>query len=446
MLPIKVKTILDDLAAAGHEAFVVGGAVRDMALGKYPNDYDIATTAAPHEVVSIFSGLQVIPTGKAFGTMTLVLGDDSYQISTYRSDGAYSDWRRPDTVTYLSNLQEDLFRRDFTINTLIHDGKDIIDHLGAVKDLTSKTIRAVGSPHARFREDPLRMLRAIRFAAQLGFDIEPETWVVLCSLASAVQHVSQERINAELSKMLVSPRPAHAMRLLASAGLLKIIAPEIDALRGFDQRNPRHDRDVFEHTMLALAATPPDLITRLAALYHDVGKPATFSVDEKGIGHFYGHHKAGAAITEESLRRLRFPNKVVGNVSALVLEHMSCREAFRGRSVKRLIARIGVDLLENLYDLQAADIIAHCPPFDHGMKVLAEFKAEVKRVIEANEALKVTDLVINGNDLKMLSVEPGPFMGELLNQLLDDVVEGRVPNEREALLVEARGKIKMHYM
>jgi len=291
---------INKLDENGFEAFAVGGCVRDSILNKVPGDWDMTTSALPENIISIFD--KTIPTGMKHGTITIIIDKESFEVTTYRIDGDYKDNRRPDQVEFVTSIKEDLSRRDFTINAMAYNHKEgLIDFFNGKEDLQSRIIRCVGDANTRFKEDALRMLRAIRFSAQLEFSIEEETFKAIANNSHLIKAISQERIREELTKILLSEKPSYAFINLEKSGILKHILPEIQKMAGFDQRNPHHDKDIFMHTLSVVDNTPKDKNLRLAALFHDIAKPVTFSVDNKGIGHFYGHGKIGTEITEKVL-------------------------------------------------------------------------------------------------------------------------------------------------
>ncbi|MCJ7691441.1 MAG: CCA tRNA nucleotidyltransferase, partial [Clostridiaceae bacterium] len=303
IIPADVKIILDTLKNNGYESYIVGGSVRDFVMGlSMPKDYDIATSAMPEEIIRLF--LKTIPTGIKHGTVTVMLNGEGYEVTTYRIDGQYLDNRRPEAVTFVSNLKEDLARRDFTINALaLNVEDDVIDYFGGLDDLADKIIRAVGEPNKRFQEDALRMLRAIRFAARLEFHIEEKTLEAIKVNCNLILNISSERIRDELSKMLLSNNSGVALRLLEETKLLGFILPELQKAVGFNQLNPHHDKDIFNHTLSVVENCPLSLNLRVAALLHDIAKPDCFTLDKSGVGHFYGHDKKSVMLTQQILKR-----------------------------------------------------------------------------------------------------------------------------------------------
>ncbi|MBU3111869.1 CCA tRNA nucleotidyltransferase [Clostridium lacusfryxellense] len=440
VLPSEVKIILNTLKNSGFEAYVVGGSVRDYKIGTaVPKDYDITTNALPEEVIKLFN--KTVPTGLKHGTVTVMISGESYEVTTYRIDGEYLDSRRPSGVTFVLNLKEDLARRDFTINALAFNEQDgLIDYFSGVKDLENKIIRAVGEPNKRFQEDALRMLRAIRFSANLNFDIEEKTMMAIKLNYKLIVNISYERIRDELCKMLISNNTTKALKLLEETRLLEIILPELQLEVGFNQRNPHHDKDIFNHTLAVVEKCPPRLNLRVAALLHDIAKPSCFTLGEDGIGHFYGHNKRGVIITHQILTRLRFDNQSINEISILVREHMNVLTKPTDSSVKRLINRVGEDLIGDLFALQRADAIGSLlakigAVKSDRVKEIDKVEDKVKAILESKVPLSIKDLVINGTDLiKEFSLKPSGEIGDMLKFLLEKVLENPDINTKEELL------------
>lgn len=322
-IPDEAFYILNDLNDLSYESYICGGAIRDILLGKTVKDFDITTQATPEEVMDIFKGrYTVLPTGIDHGTVTVMVNKMPIEVTTFRTDGEYSNGRKPDLVEFIRNVKDDVNRRDFTINSLLYDGKYIIDYVGGLLDLNNKKIRAIGNADDRFKDDALRMMRCIRFSCQLSFNIVKSTIQSIERNAELIKNVSQERIRDELVKILMSDKPSKGIGLLAKTNLLKYILPELQSCVGFDQHNKHHNKNVFNHILKVLESTPCVLNIRLAALFHDIGKPMCFTIDEHGEGHFYNHHKIGADKTREIMKRLKFDNETINNVCILVYEHM----------------------------------------------------------------------------------------------------------------------------
>jgi tRNA nucleotidyltransferase (CCA-adding enzyme) len=434
IIPKNVKIILDTLKSNGYESYVVGGSVRDSKIGTFiPKDYDVTTNALPEEIIKIFE--KTIPTGIEHGTITVMINGEGYEVTTYRVDGEYLDNRRPDCVTFVSNLKEDLARRDFTINALAFNKENgLVDYFGGIEDLDNKIIRAVGEANKRFQEDALRMLRAIRFSAKLDFDIEQKTLEAIKANCHLILNVSNERIRDELCKIMVSSNPGKGLRLLEENKLLEFILPELQVAVGFNQQNPHHDKDVFEHILAVVEKCPPELNLRLAALLHDIAKPECFTIDEKGIGHFYGHDKKGALLSEQILRRLKFDNQSISEISILIKEHMNVLEKPTDASIKRLINRVGKDLVRDLFVLQRADALGS---FSSEIRLEEIDKVEEKTIaiLESKVPLSIKELAVDGKDLiQKFSLKPGKEIGDMLKFLLDKVLENPELNSKEKLL------------
>lgn len=431
-LPREALEVLTTLKENGHESYLVGGCVRDLCLGKAPKDWDLTTIALPEQVIGLFD--HVIPTGLQHGTVTVLVNNTTpIEVTTFRSDGNYSDSRRPDSVQFGHSIEEDISRRDFTINGLLYDGEKVIDYYTGLDDLEQKIIRTIGNAGARYAEDALRMMRCIRLSSQLGFQIENYTFDSIQASSELIKSVSWERIRDELVKTLLSDRASEGINLFSKSGLMQYILPELQLCIGFEQRsNYHHHKDVFEHILKVIDATPSSLNVKLAALLHDVAKPQTFSISEDGVGHFYQHHVVGAEMTEEILKRFKFDNNTIENVRILVREHMSRYPKLRQGSIKKLINRLGKNNVDDFINLQLADIIGSKPPFD--FDTVIDLKREIKRVLEADEPLSVRDLAINGNDLIDTGIQPGRRMGEILDELLQIVLESPELNTKNYLL------------
>jgi len=430
-LPAEVEEIIKTLNNGGFEAYVVGGCVRDSLLGREPKDWDIATNAIPEVVMELFDN--TIPTGLKHGTVTVLISGESFEITTYRTEEGYFDNRHPEVVKFVTSLVEDLARRDFTFNAIAYNPRiGLVDNFGGQIDLKNKEIKCVGSPNKRFGEDALRMIRAIRFASQLGFNIEYSTFEAIKTNKNLIKNISQERIRDELCKILLSDHPKFGLVTLQISGLLEIILPELYDCVDFDQHNEHHDKNVFDHILAVINNIPNNLIIRLVALFHDIGKPQTFSIDENGNGHFYQHHMRSMDIAEEVLKRLKFDNETIGRVSTLVKEHMSRFEHLRTGNIKRFINRVGIENLDLLFELQIADIKGSKPPYD--FSEIIKLKEECKRIIDEKQPLTVKDLAINGHDLMALGYKQGKDIGTILTKLLELVIENPELNIKEKLL------------
>ena len=431
-IPAGAARILKVLEANGYEAYVVGGCVRDSLLGKQPHDWDITTSALPLQVKALFS--RTIDTGLKHGTVTIPSGREAYEVTTYRIDGEYLDGRHPSEVTFTASLREDLKRRDFTINAMAYNEKDgLQDFFDGISDLENQRIRAVGDPRKRFEEDALRILRAVRFSAQLGYTVEEGTRRAMRTLAPTLARISAERIAAELEKILVSPHPDR-LRMAYECGITAVILPEFDRCMETPQNNPHHIYNVGEHTMCALMQARPDRILRTAILLHDVGKPLCRSTDEKGIDHFYGHPEAGAKIAEEILRRLKSDNETRRKTVQLVRCHD--REIrLTPAGVRQAIVRIGEDLFPLLLEVKEADMLAQSTFRREEKKAhIGRVRELYAEILEHKDCLTLRDLAVNGNDLIKYGVRPGKEMGRILHEMLEDVLAEPSHNDREYLL------------
>jgi tRNA nucleotidyltransferase (CCA-adding enzyme) len=433
-IPKDVKIILYTLKSSGYESYIVGGSVRDFIIGNpMPKDYDIATSALPEVITTLFD--KTIPTGIKHGTVTVMIDGVGYEVTTFRIDGEYLDNRRPEDVTFVSNLKEDLARRDFTINALAFNAEDgIIDYFGGIKDLDNKIIRAVGEPNKRFKEDALRMLRAIRFAARLNFHIEEKTLEAIKANSNLILNVSGERVRDELCKMMVSDSASKALELLQETKLLGFILPELQKAVGFNQQNPHHDKDIFKHTLAVVENCPQKINLRVAALLHDIAKPDSFTMDKSGIGHFYNHDNKGVILSEKILRRLKFDNQSISEICILVGEHMNVLENPTDSSVKRLINRVSVDLVRDLFALQRADALGSRFP-EVRLTEIAMVEEKAMAILESKVPLSIKDLAVNGGDLiSEFSLTPSIEIGDMLKFLLDKVLENSEINTKEKLL------------
>jgi len=430
MLNKSIKYILKNINNHGYEAYVVGGAVRNYLLGKDIEDFDVTTNALPDYIEKLFE--KTIPTGKKFGTITVLHDNNSYEITTFRSDGVYSDGRRPDSVSFSKELKEDLRRRDLTINAMCMDyDENIIDYFGGKEDLKNGIIKCIGNPDERFNEDALRMIRAVRFMTQLRFTIDEETRLSIIKNSHFIKAISIERIHDELNKILLSEKPSRGIRMLVNTGLMNYIIPEYISSVGFNQHNPYHDKDVFEHVMEVLDNIEPKLNLRLAAFFHDISKPECFTQDENGRGHFYGHHIKSATETKEIMKRLKYSNDLIEDVSIIIRYHYLKEIDMKDKGVKRFINNVGTDRLDDMFALNIADI--------KGKSSTANFdKVEALRkkcneILNNKEPLNRKDLDIDGNDLENLGIKKGKLYGELLDEALELVLEFPEKNNKEEL-------------
>ena len=436
MIPQEVSRVLHTLNDAGHEAFVVGGCVRDILRGVVPHDWDITTSALPEETMALFPHF-AIPTGLKHGTVTVLSGDIGCEVTTYRADGDYSDHRRPDGVTFTRSLREDLARRDFTVNAMAMDESgQVVDPFNGQADLSAHILRCVGEPAKRFSEDALRILRALRFAATLGFSIEEETKGAMFALKDDLRFIAAERVREEVTKLLLGH---HSEEILtAFPAVLGVAIPEILPAVGFDQRNCHHCLDVWGHTARAVGKAPKDSVIRWAMLLHDLGKPHTFTVDEQGVGHFYGHAHKSEAIARDVCRRLRFDNRSAQRIITLTAQH-DREVALTEKAITRLLRQLGVEDTVALCQVKRADNLAQHPDYHGRQAVLAEAEALIRTVLEQDACFSLKHLAVDGNDLLALGLR-GKAIGQMLEQLLTAVMDGEIPNEKAALLEAAKTK------
>lgn len=429
-IPEGVQEVLQTLERAGYEAWCVGGCVRDALLGRTPEDWDVTTAALPEETMAVF-GVRAVPTGIKHGTVTVGTAEGAVETTTYRVDGEYRDRRRPETVAFTPSLEEDLGRRDFTVNAMALNLRgELRDPFGGRRDLEGGVLRCVGDPGRRFQEDALRILRGLRFAACLGLVPETATAQGLTQNRLLLGEIAPERIETELMKLLCGPWAPEVLR--GYAPVIGVFWPEILPMVGFDQRNIHHCYDVWEHSLHALAAVPGDPALRCAALLHDIGKPSAFTQDEKGVGHFYGHAAASRELADKMLRRLRSPNGFRERVVRLVDWHD--RDIPRtDRGIRRALRLLGEADLRRLLKLKRADNLAQAPAY-HGRQAEIDRAEQIlDRLLEEDACFSLRQLAVNGDDLLALGLR-GPAVGKALDALLDRVVDGELPNERAALL------------
>lgn len=438
----KVIRLIND---KGFEAYVVGGAVRDLICGKEPHDYDMASSARPEQIIEIMkeAGLRtLIETGLKHGTVTVMSDGELLEITTYRCDGDYSDSRHPDNVTFSTDIEEDVKRRDFTMNALYLDADgNVRDCVGGVKDIEDKIIRAVGDPEKRFSEDALRIMRGLRFASQVGATIDPSTREAMFNKRELLREISAERIKVELTGLICGKDASRVIR--ENVDILSVVIPELKVMEGFDQKSDYHHLDLLEHTLCVLDHIPlgedgkRDEILSYSALFHDIGKPRAFRIGEDGKGHMEKHPQYGVEIVKRIADDLKFSNDLRENVTELVRLHDVFVKPDEKR-VHRLMCRYPSDLLEMLFVLQRADILAHSPKGRQRIELLDKIVAIRKELLLKDVPLGIKDLAINGNDLIALGVEPGPRMGDILNTLLEKVVAGEIKNNCEELVTFTR--------
>lgn len=436
-IPDDALTVLERLERYGFEAYVVGGCVRDSLMGRTPKDWDVCTNALPEEVLRVFRKFHVIKTGLQHGTVTVMVNHEPVEVTTFRVDGDYSDNRHPDSVSFVSRVEEDLSRRDFTINAMAYNPtRGLVDAFGGQEDMKARVMRCVGDPDARFNEDGLRILRALRFASRFGFDVERETSDAVRRNRHLLENVSAERIFKEL-KGILEGEGVIGM-LLAYPEVFSTIIPQLAPTVGCLQNTPYHKYDVWTHTAWAVHFAPADALLRLVLLLHDIAKPACRTTDENGRDHFHGHPERGAEIAKEVLLSLKSDNDTLRDVVTLVREHDNDFPT-RPAGMRRLIGRIGIDNVRRLFEVQKADIAAHS---DYGQQKklvrVREAMGLLEDVLESEAAFTVKDLDFNGGDLIRMGLNPGPAFRDLLETLLSEVQEETLPNTRAALTARAQ--------
>ena len=439
-LPLSVARALSVLEACGYEAYIVGGCVRDSLLGRTPNDWDITTNATPEQMKACFADFRVIETGIQHGTLTVIVEGMQLEITTYRNDGEYLDNRHPKEVTFSKNIEDDLSRRDFTVNAMAyHPKKGVVDLFGGQEDLENCVIRAVGDAKTRFCEDGLRIMRAIRFASVLDFKIEEDTAKAVHECKNLLSGIAAERIREEFCKLICGPGAVRILREYID--VVAVFLPELGRCVGFEQNTKYHCYDVFEHTLHALELCENnDLITRLGVLLHDIGKPLCYTEDELG-GHFKGHAPIGVELTREILSRLRFDNETIRRMELLVEWHDIPLSAEKKR-VKRLMQRIKDEDILRLLEIKRCDRLAHAKDFQELAPDLALIPSVIEEIRAEDACLSLKTLTVDGSDLMALGVPEGKKIGEMLHLLLDDVIEERLPNQKEALLQAAKERMQ----
>lgn len=439
-VPAPVNYIIQELEKCGHEAYMVGGCVRDSVLGRKPHDYDICTSATPDEILKAFPDEEIIPTGLQHGTVTILINKEPFEVTTYRIDGDYSDNRRPDNVTFTKNLVEDLRRRDFTINAMAYNPKTgLIDPFNGMEDIKYKKIRCVGSAEDRFNEDALRILRAIRFEAQLGFAGLPETMFEIERQYDRLKNISIERINSEFCKIVASEQ--FCVELVLYPNVFSLFIPELKDLIGFQQNNPYHAYDVFNHTVHAIEkCESDDLVVRLAVFFHDFGKPHSYQDGEDGIRHFKGHGKVSAEITDSIMKRLRFDNETRNNVVELVYYHDATFEV-GNKYVKRWINKIGEKQFRRLLEIRKADIKGQKPDYEESrIEKVNNIENILEEILSEKSCFSLKDLAVNGNDVKeVMKLKEGKDIGYWLNEILKRVIDGELENNKYDLVYWTTG-------
>lgn len=447
-MPDDVVNIIDKLAETGQEAYAVGGCVRDAILGRNPDDWDITTSAKPFEVKKVFK--RTIDTGILHGTVTVMQKGQGYEVTTYRIDGEYEDSRHPKNVEFTGNLIEDLKRRDFTINAMAYNHTvGIVDEFHGLEDIQSKMIRCVGKAEERFDEDALRILRAVRFSAQLGFEIEEDTRKAICQKAEHLKNISAERIRVELDKLLVSKNPNKLFDAY-KLGITKVVFPELDKMFETAQNNPHHIYNVGEHSIRSAAVISPDAVTNLydetkerekyyhilrwTMLLHDVAKPECRIVSADGIEHFYGHPEASAETARKILRRLKFDNITIDTATRLIKWH-DYEFSLKPASLRRAANKIGKDIIPLLFEVKYADIMAQNPDTQRNkLEHLRAVREIYQGILSREECITLKDLKITGRDLIENGFRPGKELGTILSRLLTMVLEQPELNKKEILI------------
>ena len=436
-IPSGAEYILKTLTGAGYEAWLVGGCVRDLLRGVPPHDWDICTSARPEETEACFAGRRIIETGLQHGTVTILEGGEAYEVTTYRTEGPYSDSRRPDYVRFVASLEADLARRDFTMNAIALglDG-DIRDPFGGEKDIRAGLLRCVGDPAQRFQEDGLRVMRALRFGAVFGCQVEEKTARAIHENRHVLEHVAAERINVELCRLLEGEQAGEILRQYPD--VLCVFWPELEPLVALEQNTPWHCWGGWEHTIHAVEAVPAQTVLRLAVLLHDIGKPGCKTTDENGIDHFYGHPAVSAELAKGMLRALKFDNETRKQVVTLV-EYHDVQIPCRDRSIRKWLGRLGPERFFQLLAVKRADAMGQAYEKVQGrLAELEEMRALAEKIVAQGQCFSLKDLAVNGRDVIAAGIAPGPEVGRVLSGLLERVVSGELPNQRERLLALLR--------
>ena len=436
-MPKNVDTAINLLQSAGFEAYAVGGCVRDSLLGKTPNDWDITTSAKPENMKSVFAEFHCIDTGIKHGTVTVVIDGEPLEITTFRLDGEYEDNRHPKSVTFTSNLGADLGRRDFTVNAMAYSKKTgTVDLFGGQNDLKNRIIRCVGDPDRRFNEDALRILRALRFASALDFEIEEKTAQSLLKNRALLGNISEERIAKELLKLVCGKG---AKRILTDfAPVLFEILPELQPMYKNSHDNPHHCYDIYEHTLIAVESIDPEPTLRFSMLLHDCGKPAVKKFDENGVAHFYGHQRISAEISAQILARLKVSNKFRDEILFLVSNHDRWELYENTEKMPRYLSKFGLDGVLKLLKVMRADVLAQSPEYRYRLDQIADAEETAKNLAAQKPCLSLSELQINGRTLMDIGIPQGRKLGAVLAQLLDEVIDGVTKNTQEALTTRAR--------
>lgn len=440
-IPENVTKALTLLHSHGYEAYIVGGCVRDFLLSKTPNDYDITTNALPEETQEVFKDFKCIDIGKKHGTIAVMINGMLIEITTYRIDGIYTDKRHPESVSFSKSLRDDLSRRDFTVNALAYDENETADFFNGKKDLENKIIRCVGDPMKRFDEDALRIMRAVRFASQLDFTIEPLTEKYIFELKETLSLIAVERIRVELDKLLCGPAVFEI--LMKYHEIISVFIPEISATVGFEQHSIYHSYTVWEHTARAVKNAPCDPIIRLTMLLHDISKPSCFKLDEKGRGHFIGHPLKSSQMAFEILRRMKYDNKTINDVTQLIKYHDT--KFTTRQDIKKIMSITGTELFEKLIEVQIADSLSKDGENQKPLNDMSLVKETYLDILAKNECTSLKSLQINGSDLQKHEIH-GKNIGYVLNILLDEVIMDKTENKHDILEKRCEEIKKSHHL
>lgn len=421
----------------GFETYLVGGAVRDRLLGREIHDIDLTTRARPNDIMRIFSDLKLIDIGKKFGTIKVIYKSEEFEITSFRSESTYKDRRHPEKISFSDSIDEDLKRRDFTINAMAFRNGELIDLFGGKKDLQNKLIRAVGNPYERIKEDYLRAIRAVRFATILDFEIESELKKAISQMASHIEDISKERIRDEVDKILLADNPSRGIRLLDDLNLLEYIFPEVKSMIGFDQHSSHHNLDLFEHSMKVLEISPKNLKTRMAALFHDTGKIDTFFIDKNGEGRFFGHQEISEKIIRKRLKDLKYPKKFIENTAILVRRHMDNTNTYTKKSVRKLLRKVGEENIYDLFDLQNADVLATAHDNTENIILAKKFLEEI---LKSDVPSKEDQIDFSGKDLIDLGFEEGKELGMILKEIYSLVMDEKLINKKSEIIKYIKNK------
>lgn len=431
------KYLVKRLEDSGFETYLVGGALRDKLLGEKIHDIDLTTRARPEQIMKIFSDMKLIDIGKKFGTIKVIYKSEEFEITSFRAESLYKDKRHPDKISFSNTIEEDLKRRDFTINAMAERNGKIIDLFDGKKDLKDKIIRAVGNPYERIEEDYLRALRAVRFATVLDFEIEENLKNAIKDKKNNIKEISKERIRDEIDKILLSKNPSRGIRLLENLDLLEYIFPEVKKMIGFNQHSSHHKFDLFEHSMKVLDMTPANLKTRMAGLFHDTGKIDTFFLDENGEGRFFGHQEISKEIIKNRLKELKYPKKFIENTSILVERHMDNTNTYTKKSVRKLLRKVGDENIYDLFDLQKADVLSTV--HDNTENIL-NAKKLLEEILNSNTPRKKDQIDFSGNDLIEMGFKEGKKLGEILNEVYNLVMDEKLENKKSEIVKYIKNK------